>query len=348
MEGEERTPKRQHSAQRSSTLFMDTQTARLLEAALDGDWLSTQAYLDGRVSPEVFFENDGLLMTQMVANPEAGGVVNAIINAMLARYDRCCSLKGPVLERAVEAGCVPLVRWLLKYSIGMDVNAISSQTGLTLLSSAVVSVAEKGKHMFLCKRFWQIVELLLKHGANPNLIASRNGMNALMCAIEFQNIQMVKLLIQHGAVFHQMYYNNGIMVNQLFSLWNMDASGELLQLSLYAGFRLERVGQDKLMRAFSLWRDDPTTLSILYLWHQTPMRHQMSILLSDDVLLMCELRRRFGVPRLQVQCLRVVYGEQLDRSQYPELLFCFPDLDEEAADWERYQNAIMEKKINGV
>lgn len=85
---------------------------------------------------------------------------------------------------ASMAGDTNIVELLLKYDQQIDINAID-RWGMNALMCA-------------CHRdHVRIVNLLLEHGADPNIANQRPGYTALTYAIDQDNIQIVKLLLQH-------------------------------------------------------------------------------------------------------------------------------------------------------
>jgi ankyrin repeat-rich membrane spanning protein len=111
-----------------------------------------------------------------------------------------------VLEfiRAAEAGNVRLVRALLK--AGMNVNA-AYQGGTNGSSNAFISAVRSGRTA--------VVDLLLKHGANPSVraltiqrLGTQFPIDALALAAEKGHLEIVQLLIKAGAdVNKSMVYN---------------------------------------------------------------------------------------------------------------------------------------------
>ena len=96
---------------------------------------------------------------------------------------------GVALIPASERGHTETVRYLLE-NTDIDVNHINN-LGWTALLEAII-LGNGGKEHI------EIIDLLLKHGADPN-IADRNGITPLMHAREKKYKEIEKLLINAGA-----------------------------------------------------------------------------------------------------------------------------------------------------
>ena len=96
---------------------------------------------------------------------------------------------GVALIPASERGHTETVKYLLE-NTDIDVNHINN-LGWTALLEAII-LGKGGKE------HTEITDMLLKHGADPN-IADRNGVTPLMHARERKYNEIEKLLIKAGA-----------------------------------------------------------------------------------------------------------------------------------------------------
>jgi hypothetical protein len=147
------------------------------------------------------------------------------------------------LEWAIIYDLPDLVKLLLVDQA--DPNALPS-TPQKLMETPLVLAVNQGK-----RHGAEIGQLLLEHGAKPNLLDSKTGWTALDGAVEHEAIELVRVLAEHGADVNALDKNGLPPLAHLHLGGNMETANQIEDLLIKAG------ADANYNRRHAIWTCDP-------------------------------------------------------------------------------------------
>jgi len=196
---------------------------RLVNAAADQEWASAKTLLKQKVNVNVA-RADGMTALLFAAHWNQLEVAELLLRAG-AKVNAADDNGVTPLSQAALTASVPMVEQLLK--AGADPNA-AQISGLTPLMTA----AHSGNVA--------VVKALLAYGANVNAKTTESQATALMWAVQDQNQEVVKVLIDAHADVHAASAKG--FTPLLFAARNGDI--EMAKILMSAGVKVNEIGSD--------------------------------------------------------------------------------------------------------
>jgi len=207
----------------SGIAFAAEPDLRLVNAAADQDWASVKALLRQKANVNAA-RADGMTALLFAAHWNQPEMSELLLRAG-AKVNAADDNGVTPLSQAALTASVPMVEQLLK--AGADPNA-AQISGLTPLMTA----AHSGNV--------NVVKALLAHGANVNAKTTESQATALMWAVQDQNEEIVKVLIDAHADVHAAAEKG--FTPLLFAARNGDI--EMAKILMGAGVKVNETGSD--------------------------------------------------------------------------------------------------------